>query len=290
MAEVGRPHNPTTVTTGARVNPTTQTPPVEKRKDCTVTSFAEVLSQDPVVFPDEENEDSGGESSSFMERFVVDVKTIGQENHPIWEMKTAFLKKYVPYKNKRRWYIGSNCYVGWAGDKAMDLKPVTCKFVRRENYKTVVKVVNPANVANRVSSSVSGQYEGRMLNSTTPKATYCAHDPRSQDKVKEQLGTQYCASDASQLSGTSSQQGQEWAIRSSDHILEGTTTEWDSTSILPDHDLFEELKDLPTLPENFSTYQTDEQENDQERTRDIVETLLAGLETFDGTVENGAIV
>ncbi|XP_066277840.1 uncharacterized protein [Branchiostoma lanceolatum] len=275
--EIGRPHDPT----GGRVH-STRTVGKRKNSSIAIASFAEILRRYPVVFPDEENKDSGGENSSFMERFVVDVKTIGQEDQPIWEMKSTFLKKYVPYKNKlqRRWYIGSNCYLGWTGDNAMKLQPVACKFVRRENYKTIVQVVNPSNVDSHASTtSVTSQQEGRAPDSTTPTTIYGDQDMTLQGKVNGQRGVQCCTNNASQVGIPS--QDQEWVSvcdisPPSVDVLKGTT-EWDCT-ILPEDDIFKELNDFATQTEGFSSDKTEEEEKDQERTRTIVETLLAGLD------------
>ncbi|CAH1258213.1 QSER1 [Branchiostoma lanceolatum] len=276
--EIGRPHDPT----GGRVHSSTRTVGKRKNSSIAIASFAEILRRYPVVFPDEENKDSGGENSSFMERFVVDVKTIGQEDQPIWEMKSTFLKKYVPYKNKlqRRWYIGSNCYLGWTGDNAMKLQPVACKFVRRENYKTIVQVVNPSNVDSHASTtSVTSQQEGRAPDSTTPTTIYGDQDMTLQGKVNGQRGVQCCTNNASQVGIPS--QDQEWVSvcdisPPSVDVLKGTT-EWDCT-ILPEDDIFKELNDFATQTEGFSSDKTEEEEKDQERTRTIVETLLAGLD------------
>ncbi|XP_078700046.1 uncharacterized protein LOC144926881 isoform X2 [Branchiostoma floridae x Branchiostoma belcheri] len=196
VEESRRHHEFTTVPADGIVNPV-RTPPIQKHKNCTIASFTEVLSRDPVVFPDEDtdNEDLDWESSSVMQqRFVVDATALHQENQPtcIWEMKTTFLKKYVPYKNKRRWYIGSNCYLGWAGDKTMKLQPVTCKFVRRENYKTIVKIVNPANIESSSSISATGQAQDLMQGSSTPTVDCKGRQLMSAVKVNGQLGEQCC--------------------------------------------------------------------------------------------------
>ncbi|KAI8496933.1 protein of unknown function (DUF4211) [Branchiostoma belcheri] len=69
MVEESRRHQEfTTVPADGIVNPSVRTPPIRKHKNYTIASFTEVLSRDPVVFPDEEsdNEDLHWESSSVM--------------------------------------------------------------------------------------------------------------------------------------------------------------------------------------------------------------------------------
>ncbi|XP_078700048.1 uncharacterized protein LOC144926881 isoform X4 [Branchiostoma floridae x Branchiostoma belcheri] len=164
VEESRRHHEFTTVPADGIVNPSVRTPPIQKHKNCTIASFTEVLSRDPVVFPDEDtdNEDLDWESSSVMQqRFVVDATALHQ-------------------------------YLGWAGDKTMKLQPVTCKFVRRENYKTIVKIVNPANIESSSSISATGQAQDLMQGSSTPTVDCKGRQLMSAVKVNGQLGEQCC--------------------------------------------------------------------------------------------------
>ncbi|XP_035696096.1 uncharacterized protein LOC118429639 [Branchiostoma floridae] len=185
-------------------------------------------------------------------------------------MKAKVLKKYVPYKNKRRWYIASNCYLGWAGDKAMKLQPVKCKFVRRENYKTIVKVVNPSNVKSHTNTDATEQQEG-MPDSTIPTIIYGDHE--KQDKINGYLELQCSAKDASQVQILSHWQERVRPPRVD--VIEGTT-EWGSTT-LRDDDIFKVLNDIDTQLDDFSVEETEEEDRDQDRMRTAVEALLAEL-------------
>ncbi|CAH1258214.1 QSER1 [Branchiostoma lanceolatum] len=259
-----------TAPTGGRVEPSTQTPSVGKRKNCTIASFAEVLSRDPVVFPNEDSEDSGGENSSFMERFVVDVKTINQKNQPIYEMKTTLLKKYVPYKNKQRCYIGSNCYLGWAGDKAMKLQPVACSSTRTvgKRKNSSIAIASFAEILRRYPVVFPDE---ENKDSGGENSSFMERFVVDVKTIGQYLG--WTGDNAMKLQPVACK-----FVRRENYktIVQGTT-EWDCT-ILPEDDIFKELNDFATQTEGFSSDKTEEEEKDQERTRTIVETLLAGLD------------
>ncbi|XP_066275751.1 glutamine and serine-rich protein 1-like isoform X6 [Branchiostoma lanceolatum] len=119
-----------------------------------VGSSTDMMSDEPLIISDAESESEEDSRMNYLrEEFVVNTEHLSDEKHPIWQIQKTLLKKYVPYQDKKHWYIASNSYLGWFGSEKSKFRPVRCRFVRKERNADIVKVVKPRRSANNASSA-----------------------------------------------------------------------------------------------------------------------------------------
>ncbi|XP_078667679.1 glutamine and serine-rich protein 1-like isoform X1 [Branchiostoma floridae x Branchiostoma belcheri] len=113
------------------------------------SSSSDMMTDEPLVLSDAESESEDDARMNYLrEEFVVNTEQLSDDNHPIWQIQKTLLKKYVPYQDKKHWYIASNSYLGWFGSEKSKFRPVRCRFVRKERNADIVKIVKPHRSAN----------------------------------------------------------------------------------------------------------------------------------------------
>ncbi|XP_078582872.1 uncharacterized protein LOC144865762 isoform X2 [Branchiostoma floridae x Branchiostoma japonicum] len=121
-----------------------------------VGSSNEMMSDEPLIISDAESESEEDSRMNYLrEEFVVNTETLNDEKHPIWQIQKTLLKKFVPYQDKKHWYIASNSYLGWFGSEKSKFRPVRCRFVRKERNADIVKVVKPRRSANTAATEAA---------------------------------------------------------------------------------------------------------------------------------------